>query len=69
LLSGYLETQQQTAAVIPYLTDSPSLTLHIIVALFVQPSLKAVIAYLKLSVKNSVEIKLSNHKRRKQKIK
>jgi hypothetical protein len=38
-------------------------------ALFVQPSLKTVNAYLKLSVKNSVETELSNHKRRKQKIK
>ena len=38
-------------------------------ALFVQPSLKTVNAYLKLSVKNSVETELSNHKRRKEKIK
>jgi len=37
--------------------------------LFVQTSLKTVNACLKLSVKNSVETKLSNHKRRKEKIK
>jgi len=53
-----LETQQQTAAVIPQLTDNPSLTLHIIMALFMQPNLKTVNAYRKLSVKNSVETKL-----------
>jgi len=35
-----LETLQQTAAVIPQLIDNPSLTLHIIMALFVQCSLK-----------------------------
>ena len=34
-----------------------------------QPSLKTVNAFLKLSVKNSVEKKLSNHKGRKEKIK
>jgi hypothetical protein len=38
-------------------------------ALFVQPSLKTVNAYLNLSVKNSVETKLSNHKTRQQKVK
>jgi hypothetical protein len=32
-------------------------------ALFVQTSLKTVNAYVKLSVKNSVETELSNHKR------
>jgi hypothetical protein len=69
LLACYLETQQQTAAVILQLTNSPSLTLHIIMAFFVQPSLKTVFAYLKLSVKNIVETELSNHKRRKQIIK
>jgi len=63
------EIQQQTAALIPQLTDNPSLTLHIILALFVQPSLKIVNAYLKPSVKNRVETELSNHRRRTQKIK
>ena len=35
-------------------------------ALFVQPCLKTINACLKLSVKNSVENRLSNHKRRKE---
>ena len=64
-----LETEQETAAVILQLTDNHSLTLHIIMALFVQPCLNTVNACLKLSVKNSVETKLSNQKRRKEKIK
>ena len=58
-----LETQQQTATVIPYLTNNPSLILHIIMALFVQPSLKTVRAYLKVSVKNSVKNELSSCKK------
>jgi hypothetical protein len=64
-----LENQQQTTAVVTQLTDNPSLPLYTIMALFVQPSLKIINAYLKLSVKNSVETGLSNHKSREKRIK
>jgi hypothetical protein len=46
-----LENKQYTPAVIPQHPNNPSLPLHIIMALFVQLSLKTVNGYLKLSFK------------------
>jgi hypothetical protein len=57
-----LENQLQTFAVIPQLTNNPSLPPHITVALFLQSSLTVVNAYLKLSVQKSVETEFSNSK-------